>query len=68
MDRDGTFLWPGYSHNLVVLKWIVERCKSKAEAVETLIGYVPTATSLKIDGMNILETSIHELLRVDKAA
>lgn len=68
MGRDGGFLWPGYSHNLVVLKWIVERCMGKAEAVETPLGYVPTATSLYTEGMNIPETTIDELLRVDKVA
>jgi len=66
MGRDGRFLWPGYSNNLVVLKWIVERCRGKVEAVETPIGYVPTAASLKIDGLNITETTINELLHVDK--
>jgi phosphoenolpyruvate carboxykinase (GTP) len=68
MGRDGRFLWPGYSHNLVVLKWIVERCNGNAEAVKTPIGYVPTAASLNMEGMNIPETTIQELLRVDNAA
>lgn len=40
----------------------------KAEAVETPIGYVPTATSLNMEGINIPETTIDELLRVDKVA
>ena len=68
LARDGSFLWPGYSHNLIVLKWIVERCQGKAEAVETPIGYMPTAASLNIEGMNISQTTIKELLRVDKIA
>ena len=68
MGWDGRFLWPGYSHNLVLLKWIVERCRGKAEAVETLIGYVPTPTSLNMEGMSVPKTTIDELLRVDKAA
>lgn len=68
LGRDGRFLWPGYSNNLVVLKWIVERCQGKAEAVETPIGYVPTPASLSIEGVNIPETTINELLRVDEAA
>jgi len=68
LGPDGRFLWPGYSHNLVVLKWIVERCRGRAEAIETPIGYVPTPASLKVDGMNIPETTVSELLRVDNAA
>jgi phosphoenolpyruvate carboxykinase (GTP) len=68
IGRDGRFLWPGYSHNLVLLKWIVERCRGEAEAVETPIGYVPTTSSLKINGLAIPENIIEELLRVDRTA
>jgi phosphoenolpyruvate carboxykinase (GTP) len=68
MGPDGRFLWPGYSHNLVVLKWIIERCNGKAEAVETPIGYTPTAAALKIKGMDIPDSTINELLRVDSQA
>jgi phosphoenolpyruvate carboxykinase (GTP) len=68
MGRDGRFLWPGYSNNLIVLKWIIDRCRGKAEAVETPIGYVPTPTSLNLKGVNLPEDTIEELLRVDKAA
>jgi phosphoenolpyruvate carboxykinase (GTP) len=68
LGRDGSFLWPGYSQNLVILKWIIERCGGEAEAVETPIGYVPTASPLNLEGMNIPEWKINELLRVDKTA
>jgi len=68
LGRDGRFLWPGYSHNLMILKWIVERCQGNAEAVETPVGYVPTPASLCIEGLGIPETTMSELLRVDKKA
>jgi phosphoenolpyruvate carboxykinase (GTP) len=67
LGRDGRFLWPGYGHNLVVLKWIVERCKKNAEGVETPIGYVPTFDSLNEAGLNVSEDTIKELLHVDNA-
>jgi len=68
LGPDGRFLWPGYGHNLVVLKWIVERCRGRAEAVETPIGYVPTPASLKVAAMNLPESTISELLRVENPA
>lgn len=68
LDRDGKFLWPGYSHNLVLLKWIVERCMGTAEAVATPIGYVPTVASLKLEGLNVADSTLGELLRVDRVA
>ena len=35
---DGKFLWPGFGDNLRVLKWILERCDGRGNAVETPIG------------------------------
>ncbi len=66
--KDGRFLWPGYGHNIVLLKWIIDRCTGSADAVETPIGYVPTPDSLNLDGINFPESTIKELLQVDKAA
>ena len=65
---DGKFLWPGYSQNLRVLKWIIDRCNGKAEAVETPIGYVPTPESLNLSALNIPQSTVEDMLRVDKAA
>jgi phosphoenolpyruvate carboxykinase (GTP) len=68
MGKDGRFLWPGYGNNLVVLKWILDRCKGTADAAETPIGYVPTPDSLNLAAMNLPGTTIEELLKVDEAA
>ena len=61
---DGKFLWPGYGENVRVLKWILERVESRAEANETPIGFVPKANSLTLDGLNISRDALEELLRV----
>ena len=68
MGRDGRFLWPGYGHNLVILKWILDRCRGTSDAVETPIGYVPTPDSLNLAAMNLPESILEELLQVDKTA
>jgi phosphoenolpyruvate carboxykinase (GTP) len=64
---DGKFLWPGFGENVRVLKWILERVEGKAEAKETPIGFVPTQDSLTLDGMNISEAALDELLDVNVA-
>lgn len=64
---DGKFLWPGFGENVRVLKWILERVEGKAEAKETPIGFVPTQGSLTLDGLDISDAAMDELLAVNAA-
>ncbi|WP_229075689.1 phosphoenolpyruvate carboxykinase (GTP) [Actinoplanes sp. DH11] len=64
-DADGGFLWPGFGENSRVLKWIVERLDGKADAVETLIGHVPTPESIDVTGLDIDRAALEAVLRVD---
>ena len=63
--EDGSFLWPGYSENSRVLKWVVERIEGTAAAVETPIGRVPTAESLDVEGLDLSRKQLEAVLRVD---
>lgn len=65
---DGKFLWPGFGENVRVLKWILERVGGNGKAVETPIGWVPTADALTLDGLEMPRATMEELLRVDPAA
>jgi phosphoenolpyruvate carboxykinase (GTP) len=62
---DGKFLWPGFGENVRVLKWILERVEGRAEAQETPIGYVPTPSSLTLDGLNISRAAMDDLFDVN---
>jgi phosphoenolpyruvate carboxykinase (GTP) len=62
---DGRFLWPGYGENSRVLKWIFERTDNEAEAVDTAIGRLPTASSLDTSGLDIDAADLDTLLSVD---
>jgi len=67
-DENGKFLWPGFGDNSRVLKWIIERIAGTGKAVETPIGYLPTADAIDVDGLDVSAADMEVLLKVDKAA
>jgi len=67
-NERGRFLWPGFGENLRILRWIIERCKGGGEANETPIGYVPKASSLSGEGLEISKSDVDQLVAVDREA
>jgi phosphoenolpyruvate carboxykinase (GTP) len=67
-NERGRFLWPGFGENLRVLRWIIERCKGGGQANETPIGYVPKASSLSGEGLEISKSDLDQLVVVDREA
>jgi phosphoenolpyruvate carboxykinase (GTP) len=65
---DGKFLWPGFSDNSRVLKWMCDRVDGKVGSRETPIGLVPNEGDLDTDGLGISSDDVNELLRVDADA
>ncbi|OGC05142.1 phosphoenolpyruvate carboxykinase [candidate division WOR-1 bacterium RIFOXYA12_FULL_43_27] len=64
LDEKGRFLWPGFGENLRVLEWIIERCRNKADAHRTPIGYVPKLDGLDLTGLNLKKKDLKELFAV----
>jgi phosphoenolpyruvate carboxykinase (GTP) len=68
-DANGKFLWPGFSENMRVLAWIVERCQGRAQGVETPLGVMPRYEDLNWNGLaKMAATRFAELSEVNAAA
>jgi phosphoenolpyruvate carboxykinase (GTP) len=52
-DDDGRFLWPGYSENMRVLEWIINRCRGRAYAAETILGWMPRPSDIDLEGLDM---------------
>lgn len=64
-SQDGKFLWPGFSDNSRVLKWMCERIDGRAGAQKTPIGLIPDEGSLDLGGLNISHKNMDELMRIN---
>ena len=66
-DQDGKFLWPGFGENLRVLRWIIERCEHRVDAVETPIGYLPAAGDIDMRGLAVSDDEMTALTTINDA-
>ena len=68
-DSAGKFIWPGFSENVRVLKWIVDRCAGRADARETALGFIPRYEDLDWRGLEQFGRARYdEITRVDEAS
>ncbi|MGO4518957.1 phosphoenolpyruvate carboxykinase (GTP), partial [Terriglobus sp. 2YAB30_2] len=67
-DAEGKFLWPGYSQNMRVLKWIVDRATGKVGSDETPIGWTPRYEDMHWKGLKFTREQFLELQQVDHTA
>jgi phosphoenolpyruvate carboxykinase (GTP) len=67
-SADGAFLWPGFSDNSRVLKWMCERVEGKVEAEKTPIGLLPKDGDLDLAGLDISPENMKELMKIDTKA
>jgi len=67
-DKDGKFTWPGFSENMRILKWIVDRCHAGGRARETPIGWMPRYRDIDWEGLDFSKEKFEELQAFDRAA
>ena len=67
-DAEGKFLWPGFSENMRVLKWIVDRARGRALGRETPIGWVPRYDDIDWNGFDFPRDKFDVLQAFDRTA
>jgi phosphoenolpyruvate carboxykinase (GTP) len=66
-DADDKYLWPGFGENFRVLKWIIDRCRGRARARETQIGWMPAYKEFDWTGLEFSREQFDALMKIDAA-
>ncbi len=64
-DEDGNFLWPGFGENFRVLRWIIDRCRGRAAARETQIGWMPRYDEFDWTGLDYPREQFQKCMTID---
>ncbi len=67
-NKSGRFLWPGFSDNLRVLQWIIDRARGRAAGKETPIGWMPRYEEIHWSGLDFPKEDFEQLQAFDRAA
>ena len=67
-DKDGNFMWPGFSENMRVLKWVVDRAHGRTLGKETPIGWTPHYDDIDWEGIDFPKAKFDELQEFDHSA
>ena len=65
-DENGKFIWPGYGQNMRVLKWIVDRVRGRAGAVEGPFGLMPTYEEITWAGLDFSKEKYLKIMNISR--
>ena len=65
-DEHGKFIWPGFSENMRVLEWIVNRVHGRGASIESPVGWMPRYEDLNWDGLDFPRETFLRLQSVDR--
>ena len=67
-DSAGKFLWPGFGENARVIEWVARRLENQVSAKPSAIGNLPIIEDLNLDGLDLSDTQLSEIFRIDNTA
>ena len=65
-DENGKFIWPGYGQNMRVLKWIVDRVRGRAGAVESPFGLMPRYEDITWAGLDFSKDKYLKIMNISR--
>jgi phosphoenolpyruvate carboxykinase (GTP) len=66
-DDAGRFIWSGFSENMRVLEWIINRVEERAQGIEHALGVTPAYDDLRWDGLAFPRAAYEAITRIDPA-
>jgi phosphoenolpyruvate carboxykinase (GTP) len=67
-DDQGKFVWPGFSENTRVLKWMLGRIEGQAQGTEHVFGITPRYEDLDWAGMEFSLEKFSQITSIDVSA
>ncbi|MCB1145348.1 MAG: phosphoenolpyruvate carboxykinase (GTP) [Leptospiraceae bacterium] len=64
-DENGKFAWPGFSDNMRILRWVVDRVHGRTSAIESPIGWVPRYDDIDWTGLDFPKEKFASLMTID---
>jgi phosphoenolpyruvate carboxykinase (GTP) len=66
-DTSGKFIWAGFSENMRVLEWVVNRIEGAAQGEEHVFGVSPGYADMRWDGLGFSRSDFETIMRSDAA-
>lgn len=64
-DEQGKFLWPGFSENMRVIKWAVDRVHGRSSAIESPLGWMPQYSDLDWRGLDFSAKQFNNIMTIE---